>query len=105
MKSLKNKAWFVGIVVWFLSGNVAQAAGYAGMEWESPLSKIATSLTGPVAFFIALIGIFATGAALIWGGELHEFGRRATLMTLIVSVLVFASSLLYNLFGLSGAVI
>src|SRR4051794_19117201 len=102
---MKRKILSALVLAWFLLPNTAHAAGWGGMQWENPLSKIATSLTGPVAFFIAIIGIFATGATLIWGGELNEFGRRATVMVLIVSLLVFASSMLYNLFGISGALI
>ena len=54
---------------------------------------IAQSLTGPVAFSVSIIGIFATGATLMWGGEMNEFARRAALMGLIVAVIVFATNI------------
>jgi type IV secretory pathway VirB2 component (pilin) len=102
---MKRKA--IGLLVLALLAIPApvQAIGYDNMPWEIPLGKIQQSLTGPVALMIALIGIFATGATLIWGGEMNEFGRRGALLALIVSVLVFASSLLSNAFGTGGALI
>ena len=38
------------------------------------MTAIATSLTGPVAYAIGLIGIAIAGGAMLWGGELTEFG-------------------------------
>ena len=58
------------------------------------MTAIATSLTGPVAYAIGLIGIAIAGGAMLWGGELTEFGRRACMIGLVVSVLVFAAPLL-----------
>ena len=54
-----------------------QAAAASGLPWEKPMTAIATSLTGPVAYAIGLIGIAIAGGAMLWGGELTEFGRRA----------------------------
>ena len=34
------------------------------------MTAIATSLTGPVAYAIGLIGIAIAGGAMLWGGEL-----------------------------------
>ena len=102
---MKRKALWLLVFAWFVIPNTAEAAGWGAMPWEMPLGKIEQSLTGPVALMIALIGIFATGATLIWGGEMNEFGRRAALLALIVSVLVFSASLLSNAFGVGGAVI
>ena len=102
---MKRKAlWFL-VLVLLTMPTPAHAMAYDNMPWEIPLQKIEASLTGPVALMVALIGIFATGATLIWGGEMNEFGRRGVLLALIVSVLVFASSLLSNAFGTAGALI
>jgi type IV secretion system protein VirB2 len=84
---------------------VAEAGTTGSLPWEGPLHTIAQSLTGPVAFSVALIGIFATGATLVWGGEMNEFARRASLLGLIVAVLVFATNILSTAFGVTGAVI
>src|SRR5262245_2413454 len=84
-----------------------QAFGAAAgtLPWEAPMQAIATSLTGPVAYAIGLIGIAIAGGTMLWGGELTEFGRRACMIGLVVSVLVFAAPMLSSAFGVSAAVV
>src|SRR6266852_790571 len=82
-----------------------QAAAGGNLPWEKPMTAIATSLTGPVAYAIGLIGIAIAGGAMLWGGELTEFGRRACMIGLVVSVLVFAAPLLSSAFGVNAAVV
>src|SRR5438270_13655902 len=83
----------------------ASAAPAGALPWERPMTAIATSLTGPVAYAIGLIGIAIAGGAMLWGGELTEFGRRACMIGLVVSVLVFAAPMLSSAFGVTAAVI
>src|SRR6266704_338920 len=83
----------------------AHAAAGGNLPWEKPMTAIATSLTGPVAYAIGLIGIAIAGGAMLWGGELTEFGRRACMIGLVVSVLVFAAPMLSSAFGVTAAVI
>ena len=83
----------------------ANAAAAGTLPWERPMTAIATSLTGPVAYAIGLIGIAIAGGAMLWGGELTEFGRRSCMIGLVVSVLVFAAPMLSSAFGVSAAVI
>lgn len=83
----------------------ANAAAGGGLPWEAPMTAIATSLTGPVAYAIGLIGIAIAGGAMLWGGELTEFGRRACMIGLVISVLVFAAPLLTSAFGVNAAVV
>ena len=40
------------------------AATGGGLPWEKPMTTIATSLTGPVAYAIGLIGIAIAGGAI-----------------------------------------
>lgn len=68
--------------------------GGAGLPWEGPLEKLKQSISGPVAFVIALLGIIACGATLIWGGEVSEFTRRIIYVVLVVCLIVFANTLL-----------
>ena len=84
-----------------------QAFGSAAgtLPWEAPMQAIATSLTGPVAYAIGLIGIAIAGGTMLWGGELTEFGRRACMIGLVVSVLVFAAPMLSSAFGVTAAVV
>jgi type IV secretion system protein TrbC len=78
------------------------AAGGQGLPWETPLQKIQKSLTGPVAFFIALIGIVTTGVMLIFGGEISDFTRRMVFVVLVASLLIGAGQFV-TMFGGSGA--
>jgi type IV secretion system protein TrbC len=83
----------------------AHAAAGGNLPWEAPLTAIAISLTGPVAYAVGLIGIAIAGGTMLWGGELSEFGRRACMIGLVVSVLVFAAPLLSSAFGVNAAVV
>src|ERR1700743_439623 len=83
----------------------ANAAAAGTLPWERPMQTIATSLTGPVAYAIGLIGIAIAGGTMLWGGELTEFGRRACMVGLVVSVLVFAAPMLASAFGVNAAVV
>jgi type IV secretion system protein TrbC len=83
----------------------AHASSSGTLPWERPMTTIATSLTGPVAYAVGLIGIAIAGGTMLWGGELTEFGRRACMIGLVVSVLVFAAPMLSSAFGVSAAVV
>ncbi len=91
-------------LAWMFSQR-AHAAAAGNLPWEAPLTAIATSLTGPVAYAVGLIGIAIAGGTMLWGGELSEFGRRACMIGLVVSVLVFAAPLLSSAFGVNAAVV
>jgi type IV secretion system protein VirB2 len=92
-------------IIWLFAAAILQAGTTGTLPWETPLRTIAQSLTGPVAFSVSIIGIFATGATLMWGGEMNEFARRAALMGLIVAVIVFATNIMSTAFGVTGAVV
>jgi type IV secretion system protein VirB2 len=90
--------------VWAFSVRL-HAAAAGNLPWERPMQTIATSLTGPVAYAVGLIGIAIAGGTMLWGGELTEFGRRACMIGLVVSVLVFAAPMLASAFGVNAAVV
>lgn len=70
-----------------------------GLEWEGPLEAITNSLKGPVAFAVSLLGMIATGVALIFGGEINDFIRRLIMLVLVISLIAFAGSILSTLFS------
>ena len=86
---------------WAFSARLPAAAA-GNLPWERPMQTIATSLTGPVAYAVGLIGIAIAGGTMLWGGELTEFGRRACMIGLVVSVLVFAAPMLATAFGVNA---
>ena len=105
MTLVKRKPTLSLALIWLLMAAVAKAGTAGALPWEGPLRTIAQSLTGPVAFSVSIIGIFATGATLMWGGEMNEFARRAALMGLIVAVIVFATNIMATAFGVTGGVV
>ena len=79
--------------------------GGGALPWEGPLSQVATSLTGPVPLAISVIGLFAAGAVLMFGGELTEFAKRAVYMVMAIAFIIGGASLLNVAFNFTGAVI
>ena len=81
------------------------AAATTGLPWEHPLQLIANSLTGPVAFFVGIIGFAIAGCVLVFAHEMGEFGRKIVMLSMVVSTLVFATPILSSAFGISASVI
>ncbi len=79
--------------------------GGGALPWEGPLSQVATSLTGPVALGISVIGLFAAGAVLMFGVELTEFAKRAVYMVMAIAFIIGGASLLNVAFNFTGALI
>lgn len=117
MKSRASRSYFAmckdafpwllpAMLIAALLPDLALAAAAAGgiTEWETPLTKVVTSITGPVAFGISAIGVVASGGMLIWGGEINEFGRRIIMMVLVIAIIVAAINLLQTLFGVGALV-
>jgi|SRR5215472_4002283 len=89
-----------------LMSNVMYAStGGGGLPWEGPLQTIQRSLSGPVAFSIAVIAMAAAGGMLVFGGELTEFTRKACMLVLAIAFLVGGTGVMTMLFGVSGALI
>jgi len=85
---------------------ITQAANYSRL-WLLIAGALAVfgGRRGQRAAGRGLIGIAIAGGAMLWGGELTEFGRRACMIGLVVSVLVFAAPLLSSAFGVNAAVV
>ncbi|GAA5098167.1 TrbC/VirB2 family protein [Bartonella acomydis] len=99
----------VAIFLCLILGDIAHASdategGGASLPWEGPLQKLKKSISGPVAFVVSLLGLVAGGATLIFGGEISEFTKRIIYLVLVISVIVFANTLLTGAL-FSGAVV
>ncbi|AGF75409.1 TrbC/VirB2 family protein [Bartonella vinsonii] len=97
------------LLLFLILGDIAYASdatsgGGASLPWEAPLEKLKKSVSGPVAFVVSLLGLVAGGATLIFGGEVSEFVKRIIYLVLVISVIVFANTLLTGAL-FSGAVI
>lgn len=88
----------------FTSTAHAAAAGGGGLPYETWLTTLRTSMTGPVAFSFALIGIVVAGGVLIFGGELNAFARSIVFLVLVMALLVGANNMMSGLFG-AGALV
>ena len=80
-------------------------AGGGGLPWETPLNRVAQSMTGPVALSISLIALMVAGGTLVFGGELSEFARRSSVAVLAIAFLVMGAGFMTALFGVGGAVV
>lgn len=107
--SYRNVALFSGLALLMLilfapsSAHAAVGAG-GGLPYESWMTNLRNSVTGPVAFTLSIVGIVVAGGILIFGGELNGFFRTIIFIVLVMALLVGAQNLLSNFFG-QGAVI
>jgi type IV secretion system protein VirB2 len=98
--------FFGSLMAWLLFFHPAYASeATTGLEWETPFQAFYKSITGPVAFGIAFLGIVVCGAILIWGGEINEFVRRMVMVILVVAVIMFAGNILRRMFAGGAATI
>ena len=74
------------------------------MPWDTPLTRIRDSLTGPTAVALGLIGFFVFAAAMVFGGEMPDFARRLVMVAMIVSVMLAGTGFLGAL-GITGALV
>lgn len=72
--------------------------------WENILTKIADSLTGPVAYAISVMAIFTCGIIIAFA-DLQGGAKRFVQAACGISVAIFASQILTEFFGFSGAVL
>lgn len=75
----------------------------SSMPWESPLSSLQRSLTGPVAQAVCLIAIVICGLTLIFGGEIGEFAKRIIYIVIVVAFVLGATSFIGMFTSGSGA--
>jgi type IV secretory pathway VirB2 component (pilin) len=82
----------------------ASSSSGGGLPYESWLTNLRSSVTGPVAFTLSIIGIVIAGGVLIFGGDLNGFFRTLVFLVLVMALLVGAQNMMSTFFG-QGAVI
>ena len=100
----KQFLWGLGVILTLCVialPHEAYAAGTAGggLPYESALTRLRASITGPVAFTLSLIGIVGAAGVLIFGGELTGFLRMMVFLVLLIAILVGAQNVLTSLFA------
>jgi type IV secretion system protein VirB2 len=83
---------------------LASAGTGAQLPYESWLESLRNSVTGPVAFALAIIGIVVAGGILIFGGELNAFFRTLIFLVLVMALIIGAENIMTQFFS-QGAVI
>lgn len=82
----------------------ASTSDGGALPYEAWLTKLQSSVTGPVAFSISIIGIVVAGSVMIFGGDLNSFFRSMIFLVLVMALLVGAQNIMSSFFG-HGAVI
>jgi type IV secretion system protein TrbC len=100
---LFNLFFVLGVSVLFIE--TVNAGSTTGLPWEKPIDTIVSSITGPIAFGVAVLGVAIAGITLSFGGEISDLTRRVMMVVLAVALTVGSASFLRILFGTTGAII
>lgn len=88
-----------------ISTEAFAAPGEGGsLPYESWLTNVRNSATGPVAYAFGLIGIVVAGGGLIFGGDLNGFFRSLLVVVLVMALLVTANTVMTDLFKTSAEI-
>ncbi len=92
--------WMALVLVLLLAHPAWGSEGTGGsLPYESWLTNLRNSVTGPVAFALSIIGIVIAGGVLIFGGDLNGFFRTLVFLVLVMALLVGAQNLMGQFFG------
>lgn len=93
--------FYVGMFLVLLAAHPAMASEGTGgsLPYETWLTNLRNSVTGPVAFALSIIGIVIAGGVLIFGGELNGFFRTLIFIVLVMALLVGAQNMMGTFFG------
>lgn len=89
--------------VLILLSTSALASSASQWGFVSALDEFRDVMTGPVARTIGIIGVFACGAGLVWGGEMNQFLKSAVYTVLVVCFIICATNFVDWLSSLSGS--
>ncbi|MCQ9091178.1 TrbC/VirB2 family type IV secretion system protein [Vibrio alginolyticus] len=105
VETVKHRSLKAAVSLSLLFPSLSYASGSSGMPWEDPLDKIVDSVTGPIAFGVAVLGIVVAGLTLVFGGQLDGFIQKIAILALVVSLIVLATNVLSSLFGVSSTLV
>ena len=101
----RSKIFFIGAAILLALIMLAPHQAFASegtggsLPYESWLTNLRNSATGPVAFALSIIGIVIAGGVLIFGGDLNGFFRTLIFLTLVMALLVGAQNVMSTFFG------
>lgn len=92
-------ALFIAFLI-FVPHHALAAEGTGGsLPYESWLTNLRNSVTGPVAFALSIMGIVISGGVLIFGGDLNGFFRSLIFLVLVMALLIGAQNMMSTFFG------
>lgn len=97
---LKRKQFELSVTLFLFFFSQTMFADDA-LPWETPLDKILSSLSGPVAKILGVIAIIIAGFGIAFG-EAGSGVRRLFQVIFGLSIVFSATSLVISLFGVSG---
>lgn len=101
---MKYKTLFIVALFLAAAGTAHAATGGGGLPWETPLTTLSNSVTGPVAYGVSLIGIVGAGGILIFvGGMINEFLRSVLFCVLVIALIISAKNTLTSFGFAAGA--
>jgi len=91
----------LAVIMLLVVGNNAYAGTATGgaLPYESWLTSLQSSVTGPVAFALSIIGIVIAGGVLIFGGDISGFFRTLIFIVLVMALLIGAQNMMSGFFG------
>ncbi|AGH55381.1 TrbC/VirB2 family protein [Legionella pneumophila] len=92
----------LGLMIVLLLGtepSFASSTSGGGLPFDTWLTKISNSITGPFAFSVSIIGLVAAGAALIFGGDMNGFMRTLIFIVLVLAFIIAAKNTLSAITG------
>lgn len=92
-------AFFLAFLLLAPQHAFASEGSGGALPYESWLTQLRNSVTGPVAFAISIIGIVIAGGVLIFGGELNAFFRTLIFLVLVMALLIGAQNMMSTFFG------
>lgn len=101
----RSRVFYLGVMILLalivIAPHHAMAAEGTGgaLPYESWLTNLRTSVTGPVAFALSIIGIVIAGGVLIFGGDLNGFFRSLIFLVLVMALLIGAQNMMSTFFG------
>lgn len=100
-RAVFQAAAFLLLLCLLITPHLALASEGTGgaLPYESWLTNLRNSVTGPVAFALSIIGIVIAGGVLIFGGDLNAFFRTLVFIVLVMALLVGAQNMMGTLFG------
>lgn len=111
MKKLINTAFTAAVALGLSAVNGMAANAIPGavtgtaMPWEQPMGNIAGSLSGNTALYVTDIGVVLAGGAMLWHGDLGEFGNRVAKVAVAGGTMLFSYPFIKSAFNVSAALI